>query len=1118
MKANKLLDELLKDDIFQTQISTVFADNQSDTKKVLLKNIFGSAKSLFCAKFIDSYKGSHLLVLSDKEQAAYFLNDLEALFNESEVDYTEKRIVFFPTSYRRPYEIEQFDNANVLMRSEVITKLAEGKRMIVVTYPEALTEKVVAKKQLLQNTFRISTKDPLDMDFLLEFFIENKFEQTDFVYEPGHFSIRGGIIDIFSFSYDKPYRIIMGTTSVESIRVLDPETQLSIEQVDSVNIIPNLKELKLKTEYVPVFEYFSKNSFIWLDGSLDVLQSMDKEYEKCMEVYSQQINSEKYKNPAALFVSSTEFVKFCQEQNTLEFGKESSFVKCHEIEFNIAPLPHFSKNFDLLTGFLTQNQEDEISNYIVSAKSSQLKRIDSILQDQQVGNSLQYKLSQVNLHEGFIDYDQHFALITEHHIFNRYHRFSLREKYTRGEAMTLKDIYGLKPGDFIVHVDHGIGRYDGLEKIEQNGTEQEAIRIMYKNDDILYISIHSLHRISKFSGKDGTVPILDKIGANRWNKLKEKTKSKVKDIATDLIKLYAERKKSVGFSFSPDTYLQTELEASFQYEDTPDQAKSTIAIKVDMEADFPMDRLVCGDVGFGKTEIAVRAAFKAVSDSKQVAILVPTTILALQHFQTFAERLQQFPCKVDYINRFKTPKAQKETLRKVAEGSIDILIGTHRLLSKDVEFKNLGLLVIDEEQKFGVSAKERLRQFKANVDTLTLTATPIPRTLQFSLMGARDLSVINTPPPNRQPIDTQVHRFNEALIRDAILYETSRGGQVFFVHNRIHNIMEIADMIQRNLPHIKIKAAHGRMDGSKLEDIMVDFMDGNFDVLVSTTIIESGLDISNANTIIINEAQNYGLSDLHQLRGRVGRSNKKAFCYLLTPPKLTLTDEAKKRLRAIEEFSELGSGFNIAMRDLDIRGAGNILGAEQSGFISEIGYEMYQNIINEAMQDLKLNEFKDLFKNEKPVQKDCIIETDMALMIPDTYIPNSNERLALYTELDKINSDKELNLFSTKLVDIYGAIPQSTKDLIMSMKLRMTAGMLMLEKIVLKNNRMLIHFPQDPALNYFQSETFSKVLNFVQLHPQTCQMKQKENSLILSVKNIPDILSAIGLLNAILAE
>lgn len=1118
MKSNILLAELIKDDVFQKQISTIYSDIQTNSLKTALKNLSGSAKSLFSAKFIESHKGTHLFILPDKEQAAYFLNDIETLFNETDVDYQEKRVVFFPTSYRRPYEIEQHDNANVLMRSEVITKLSEGKKIVLITYPEALTEKIVAKKQLRENTFKISANDRLNIDFLLEFFIENNFEQTDFVYEPGHFSIRGGIIDIFSFSYDKPYRIILGTTAIESIRVFDPESQLSIKEVNSVNIIPNLKDLKLKTSYVPVFDYLLKDAFIWLDESVDAMQSMNKEYEKCVEVYTNHQISENIKNVANLFVSSSEFIEYCQTMNTIEFGKKSIFDAAKVIEFNTSPLPHFSKNFDLLNNFLTQNSQNEIVNHIISSKNAQLKRIDSILQDQKNGASLQYKLNQLNLHEGFIDYDHRFALITEHHIFNRYHRFTLREKYTRGETMTLKDIYGLKPGDFIVHVDHGIGRYDGLEKIDQNGTQQEAIRIIYKNDDILYISIHSLHRISKFSGKDGTLPTLDKIGANRWNKLKEKTKSKVKDIAKELIQLYALRKKAKGFAYSPDTFLQTELEASFQYEDTPDQSKATISIKQDMEADFPMDRLVCGDVGFGKTEIAVRAAFKAVADSKQVAILVPTTILALQHYQTFSERLHQFPCKVDYINRFKSTKAQKETLKNIAENKIDILIGTHRLLSKDVEFKNLGLLIIDEEQKFGVSAKERLRQLKANVDTLTLTATPIPRTLQFSLMGARDLSVINTPPANRQPIDTQVHRFNEALIRDAILYETSRGGQVFFVHNRIHNIQEIAGMIQRNLPHIKIKAAHGRMDGSQLEDIMVDFMDGNFDVLVSTTIIESGLDISNANTIIINEAQNYGLSDLHQLRGRVGRSNKKAFCYLLTPPKLTLTDEAKKRLRAIEEFSELGSGFNIAMRDLDIRGAGNILGGEQSGFISEIGYEMYQNIINEAMQDLKLNEFKELFENEKPIQKDCIIETDMALMIPDTYISNSNERLTLYTELDKVNSDQELSQFSKKLLDIYGPIPSVTKDLIMSMKLRMTAGILMLDKIALKNDKMLIHFPHDPSSDYFQSEIFSKVLTYVQSHPQSCQMKQKENTLILSVKNIPDIISAIGLLNTILSE
>ncbi len=1113
MKPHSILEYLNKSksdfsfsDFFPTQ------DSNSKTK-ILLKNLAGSAKSIFAAQLILHEKRTHLFILPDKETAAYFYNDIEALLSEEEIDYKNKNIIFFPTSYRRPYEVEAHDNANVLMRSEALTKIASGKKIILITYPEAITEKIITKKQLNKNTFKISKKDGLDVDFLMEFFLENKFEQSDFVFEPGQFSVRGGIIDIFSFSYDKPYRIEMGTKSVETIRSFDTESQISIEYFEHINIIPNIKDLEVNTEHVSLFEHLPENSAVWVENFKEVLKSVESEYTKCTEAYHKLSSIITHLEPSKLFVDKELFLNRMESFPIFEFGNSPSFQHQTTFEFNTSLLPHFNKNFDLLTGFIRKNNQQGITNIITSGNATQLNRIDSILQDQPNQKDFSYQLQKINLHEGFVDTDNSTAIITEHHIFNRYHRFALREKYSRGEAMTLKDIYGLKPGDFIVHVDHGIGRYDGLEKLEMNGKTQEAIRIMYKNEDILYISIHSLHRISKFSGKDGALPILDKIGSNRWNKLKEKAKGKVKDIAKELIKLYAARKSAKGFQFSADTYLQTELEASFQYEDTPDQIKSTVAVKQDMEQEYPMDRLICGDVGFGKTEIAVRAAFKAVSDSKQVAILVPTTILALQHYQTFSERLHHFPCTVDYINRFKSTKAQKETLHKVVEGKVDILIGTHRLLSKDVEFKNLGLLIIDEEQKFGVSAKERLRQMKVNVDTLTLTATPIPRTLQFSLMGARDLSIINTPPPNRYPIETQVHSFNEALIRDAILYETSRSGQVFFVHNRIHNIHEIAGMIQRNLPQIKIKVAHGQMEGHVLEDIMVDFMDGNFDVLISTTIIESGLDIPNANTIIINEAQNYGLSDLHQLRGRVGRSNKKAFCYLLTPPKTLLTDEAKKRLKAIEEFSDLGSGFNIAMRDLDIRGAGNILGAEQSGFISEIGYETYQNIINEAMQDLKTHEFKDLFQQETMPVKDCQIETDMELLIPDSYVQNINERLTLYMELDKIESDEALTFFGKKLVDIYGEIPEPTRELILSMKLRLIASQLMLEKASLKNGKMTIQFPSNPDSEYYQSELFSRFLNYVQNHPQTCKMRQKDNLLTLSFNSTPSIVSAITLLS-----
>ena len=722
-----------------------------------------------------------------------------------------------------------------------------------------------------------------------------------------------------------------------------------------------------------------------------------------------------------------------------------------------------------------------------------------------------------SIHEGFIDHDLKTAFFTDHQIFERYHRFRLRDGYAGKEVMTLKELYSLTPGDFVTHIDHGIGVFDGLEKIVNNGKEQEAIRLIYKNQDILYVSIHSLHRISKYSGKEGAVPTLNRLGSDSWKKLKARTKSRVKDIAKDLIRLYAERRAAQGFSCLPDTYLQTELEASFIYEDTPDQIRATQDVKKDMEAGFPMDRLICGDVGFGKTEIAVRAAFKMVSESRQVAILVPTTILALQHFKTFSERLKEFPCNINYLNRFKSAKAQKKILEELKSGTLDILIGTHRLLSKDVVFKELGLLIIDEEQKFGVSAKEKIKQLRVNVDTLTLTATPIPRTLQFSLMGARDLSIINTPPPNRFPVQTEIHPFNEVVIREAVRHEVSRGGQVFFVNTRVQNITEVAEMIRRNVPNISVAVAHGQMEGARLERVMTDFIEGDYDVLVATTIIESGLDIPNVNTIIINDAHHYGLSDLHQLRGRVGRSNKKAFCYLLAPPVSTLTDEARKRLRAVEEFADLGSGFNIAMRDLDIRGAGNILGAEQSGFITEIGFDLYQKILNEAVAELKEQEFAALYQDDRPSEpvKECVIETDLEILIPDRYITHITERLSLYKELDSIEREEELARFQERLADRFGPLPPQTEELIRTIRLRWLARGLGFDKLVLRKGRLAAFFPSDPPPGFFQSEQFSGFIEFIKTHPAFCHLKQDHNRLSLVFRDVGGIEPAIDRLTTL---
>ncbi len=1091
-----------------------------DKKSIHLNGLKGSSPALIAASVLIDNGGQHLFVLPDKETAAYFCNDLEHLLLQRELDFTQKKVLFYPTSYRRPYEIVKTDNANVLLRSEVITKSGTVKRLAIVSYPEALIEKVVTRSFLSKNTFKLSVNDGLDVDFLLEFLTDYHFERVDFVVEPGQFSVRGGIVDVFSFANDLPFRIELGGDTVESLRTFDPESQLSVNKSNSISITPNTQDRSVNEKHISIFEYLGSNTTLWFADLSYTIDKLESEYKKSVDVFEQLNSPINQLPPQELFVSEQELLKNLVNHACVEMSHNPFLRKLVEINFNIQAQPSFNKNFDLFYQTFSDLWQRNYKVSITSDNTKQLQRIESIVTDISAGKSEEMPICsyvKLSLHEGFIDNDNQLALFTDHQIFDRYHRFSLRDGHKKSEAITLKEIYNLQPGDYITHVDHGVGRYDGLEKMVVNGKMQEAIRLVYKDQDLLYISIHSLHRISKYVGKDGSPPSLHRLGSGVWAKTKEKAKQRVKDIAKELILLYAKRRSSKGFAYTPDTYMQTELEASFIYEDTPDQIKATADVKQDMERDFPMDRLVCGDVGFGKTEIAIRAAFKAVADSKQVAILVPTTILALQHYKTFAERLKEFPCKVDYINRFKSAKQQKETLSRLVDGKIDILIGTHRILSKDVEFKNLGLLIIDEEQKFGVSAKEKLRQMKINVDTLTLTATPIPRTLQFSMLGARDLSIINTPPPNRYPIQTEVHPFDETLIRDAILYEISRNGQVFFVHNRISNLPEIAGMIQRNIPDAKVVIAHGQMDGAKLEVIMLDFIEGNFDVLVSTTIVESGLDITNANTIIINEAQNYGLSDLHQLRGRVGRNNKRAFCYLFTPPKSVITDEARRRLKALEDFSDLGSGFNIALRDLDIRGAGDMLGGEQSGFISDIGYEMYQRIIDEAIRELKSKEFKSLYAQE-PVgvlPADCALDTDMELLIPDVYVSNAAERLSLYKELDNLESDDQLTNFSKKLIDMFGQIPNSTRELVLSIKLRRMARDIGFEKVTLKNNKFTAHFISDPNSDYFSSEHFSKVLNYVQLHPQTCKMKQMHDKLSINISNVPSIIEAIRLMDEI---
>jgi len=1093
-------------------------------KSIHIRGLIGSAAALTAAGiFNKTGKQQHLIILQDKEQAAYFYNDLEAIFNETDTDYNKKKILFYPTTYKRPYEPENIDRAYQLSRTEVLKRFITGdKKTIVVSYPEAMAEKVIAKSFINRNTMKLKVGEEVSLDFIGDLLAEFDFESVDFVAEPGQFAIRGGIVDVFSFSNDHPYRIEFFGDTVESIRSFDPATQLSVQSMNRISLLPNVQDRKLKEQRVNFLDYLPLATVLWFQNIQFAADEVSKEYEKAVNIFEKLENPQFQSQPQDLFIGGKDFLKRLFDFKIIEFGTQNYLEKSKVVTFSQQPQPAFNKNFDLLINDLSEKTGEGYSNFILSDNAKQTERMYAIFEDiqseQPEASRAHFKSLTMSLSAGFVDHDLKLLVYTDHQVFDRYHRFHLREGFGRKEALSLQELYDLTPGDYVTHIDHGVGKFDGLQIIDNNGKKQEAIRLVYKNSDLLYVSIHSLHRISKYVGKEGTPPTLNKLGSGAWKTLKNKTKKKVKDIARDLIKLYAKRKASVGFSFMPDTYLQNELEASFIYEDTPDQLKATQDVKKDMEDASPMDRLVCGDVGFGKTEVAIRAAFKVVNDSKQVAVLVPTTILALQHNKTFSERLEEFPVTVDYINRFKSSKKQKETLKKLKDGEIDILIGTHRLLSKDIEFKDLGLFVVDEEQKFGVSAKEKLRKIRANVDTLTLTATPIPRTLQFSLMGARDLSIINTAPPNRYPVQTQLRSFGEEVIKDAITYEVSRGGQVFFVHNRIQNIMEVYDMIHRFVPTVRIAIGHGQMEGPKLEKIMLDFIDGEYDVLLATTIIESGLDIPNANTIIINDAQNYGLSDLHQLRGRVGRSNKKAFCYLLSPPLSTLTPEARKRLTSIEEFAELGSGFNIAMRDLDIRGAGNILGAEQSGFISEIGYEMYQKILDEALAELKESEFKELYSKDQPdevVVRDCQLETDLELLIPDHYISSINERLNLYKELDNIETVGELEQFALRLKDRFGPLPEETRDLIQSMRLRWMAKRLGFEKLTLKFGRMTGTFTGNHDSPYFQTEAFGKVLQFIKTNSKASTMKQKKEKLTMRFDKVRSVERALEILSKI---
>ncbi len=1082
--------------------------------KVNWQGLVGSSYSISSSTVAQQVPGNHVFILEDKEQAAYFLNDLEGLFPEN------NNILFYPASYRVPYETEAVDNANVVARAEVLDKIAKQKNTWVVTYPKALIEKVPTKKTLSKSTLKVEVNKNYSIDFINETLMEVGFDRVDFVYEPGQFSIRGGIVDVFSFSNDHPYRIEFFGDEVESIRTFDASTQLSINTHKHFNIVPNIQGKMIQDGNASFFSFIGESASLWVSSIEKTIAVIQKEYKKSVKIFDSLETVTTPTIPSELFIHESEIKSIFEKHSTIELGTDIYFSSTEKIKFNFKPQPSFNKNFDLLAEDLVQRRKNGYQNLIFSNQPKQIERLEQIFAD--IEKEVEFSAIPIALHEGFISPNNKMVCFTDHQLFERYHRFRLKEGFRQAkQALTLKELYNLQPGDYVTHIDHGIGKFSGLETIDVNGKPQEAIRLIYKDNDVLYVGIHSLHRISKFTGKDGSVPKTNKLGSQTWAKLKKKTKKKIKELAFDLIKLYAKRKSQPGFAFSPDSYLQNELEASFMFEDTPDQLKATIAVKEDMESKTPMDRLICGDVGFGKTEIAIRAAFKAVCDSKQVAVLVPTTILSLQHFRSFKDRLKDFPCTVDYINRFKSTKEITATLKKLAAGEIDILIGTHAIVAERVKFKDLGLMIIDEEQKFGVSVKDKLKTLRATVDTLTLTATPIPRTLQFSLMGARDLSIINTPPPNRQPVLTEIIPFNEEIIRDAIAYEVSRGGQVFFVHNRLQNIQEVSGMIQRLCPGVRVAIGHGQMDGKDLERIMMDFINHEYDVLLATTIIESGIDISNANTILINNAQNFGISDLHQLRGRVGRSNKKAFCYLIAPPTSAMTNEARKRLEALVQFSDLGSGFNIAMKDLDIRGAGNMLGGEQSGFISDIGFEMYQKILNEAMDELKESEFKDLFEERNTDQlthfvKDCILETDLEVRIPDDYINNVAERLSIYQQMDALKTEEELINFEKELTDRFGPIPAQVEELFQSFKLRWLAEKLGIEKLVLKSNKMIGYFIKNPQSKFYESSVFTNVLNYMQKHPSEMKLSEKNDRLRVIYEGISSIEIAFNNLEKVL--
>jgi transcription-repair coupling factor (superfamily II helicase) len=1100
---------------YQTSVnvSQIITQLQQEQNHFQISNLVGSSLSFVISETFKKANKPYLLIFNDKEEAAYYLNDLEQLLGD-------KNVLFFPGSYRRPYQIEETDNANVLLRSEVLNRINSRKKpAVIVTYPTALFEKVVTKKELDKNTLKVTVGENLSLDFVNELLFEYKFKRVDFVTEPGDFSVRGGIVDVFSFSNDEPYRIEFFGDEIDSIRSFDVETQLSKEKLNKIFIIPNVENKTLQEKRESFLKYIPSKTVIFTKNTSLLFGSLNKLFLKAENAFTDLSKEINHSKPIELFCDGAFIQSQLQDFTLVDFGNQNKVDS--KINFNTIPQPSFNKQFNLLIDNLTEYHKGGFTNYIFCANEQQAKRFHDIFDDSE--QEVHYETVVFPLHQGFVDVDNRLVCYTDHQIFERYHKFRLKNGYAKKQAITLLELNKLEIGDYVTHMDHGIGRFGGLQKIDVQGKKQEAIKLVYGERDILYVSIHSLHKISKFSGKDGKAPKIYKLGSGAWKKIKQKTKARVKHVAFNLIQLYAKRKLQKGFAFGPDTHIQHELEGSFMYEDTPDQFTSTQDVKKDMEKEQPMDRLVCGDVGFGKTEVAIRAAFKAVDNGKQVAILVPTTILAFQHYKTFTERLKDFPLKIDYLNRFRTAKEKTIAINGVNDGSVDIIIGTHQLTNQRIKFKDLGLLIIDEEQKFGVAVKDKLKTLKENVDTLTLTATPIPRTLQFSLMAARDLSVIKTAPPNRHPIDTNVIRFSEETIRDAISYEISRGGQVFFIHNRIENIKEVAGLLQRLVPSAKIGVGHGQMEGKKLEGLMLSFMNNEFDVLVSTTIIESGLDVPNANTIFINNANNFGLSDLHQMRGRVGRSNKKAFCYFITPPYHVMTDDARKRIEALVLFSDLGSGINIAMKDLEIRGAGDLLGGEQSGFINDIGFDTYQKILQEAIEELKENEFKDLYPtdNTKPKEfvKEVTIDTDFEILFPDDYVNSVTERLSLYNKLGTLEKEEEIKIFEGEIVDRFGEIPSEVSDLLDSVRIKWLAKELGLDKIILKQKRMIGYFVANQQSDFYQTAAFARMLEYVKQNSKSCVMKEKETKnglrLLITFIRIDTVNTALNILHKI---